>query len=219
MELYSKHVEKAIEELLNPSFETTKQYLEVCKLEYLDGKPKVARVNSNYYENLIAIYFPVQNHRYFIEVHVSDGDTIEVQSVCTESAHRVYFTATSEELSYSDLEKEIKLAPLEGWSKGDTRRPGTSVHTFSRLRYEPIKIEAYSLEEKLNLLLDDIESDKEGVLQLGRVANAGIVVCRHQYISGNMGIEISAEVFKRMSTLNLGLDIDTYLTGEEIMYV
>ena len=217
MRLFQNHIDKAVEEILNPTLETTKQYLEVCELEYLNGKPKVARVNSTFYEDVIAIYFPVKNHNYFIEVHISKEDDFMVQSVWTESSHRVYYTATSSQLSYHDLVKEIKLAPLEGWSKGDVRNEGKSLHTFSRLIYEPIKNEAFCLEEKLNLLLDNIESDKEGIMRLNSIAETDITVCRNQYISGNMGIEISAETFKRISSLNLGLSIDTYLTGEPIL--
>lgn len=216
MELYQKHIDIAVEEICKPTLETTKQYLTACEIEYFSGKPKIARVNSTYYKNIVAVYFPVKNHQYFIEVHVSKEADIKVQSVWTESGHRIYYTATSPKLSYYDLAKNIKLTPLEGWSKGESKKTGKSTHTFSRLSYEPIKNQAYSLEEKLNLLLDDIELDRDEILNLTLIADTSIVVCRYQYISGNMGIDISAKTFKRISNLNLGLSIDTYLTGEEI---
>ncbi|MEM9887498.1 MAG: DUF4279 domain-containing protein [Bacteroidota bacterium] len=217
MKRENQYIEKAIEEILNPKFETTKQYLEVCEIETENGIPKVARINESYFEDKVAVYFKVKDARYFIEIHLTKEPEIEVEFVWTESGHRVYLTATSEELSFQELSKFIsKFEPLTGWSKGDFRKYGKSQYNFSRVSFEPIKNEAFGLDEKLELLLDELEKDIEGVQKLSENSNAVISVCRHQYISGNAGIGFEIETVKRLEKLNLGIDIDTYIIGNEI---
>ncbi|MCB0397457.1 MAG: hypothetical protein KDD36_12420 [Flavobacteriales bacterium] len=39
-----RYIETAIEELLNPTFETTKQHVEVLEVQTENGKPEIARV-------------------------------------------------------------------------------------------------------------------------------------------------------------------------------
>ncbi|MEO1438580.1 MAG: hypothetical protein AAFV80_23775, partial [Bacteroidota bacterium] len=86
----NQYIEKAIAEILNPKFETTKQYLEVCEVKLDNGMPKIARINDNYYANRVAVYFEVKDEEYYIEVHLVKSPEIEVQFVWTESGHRVY---------------------------------------------------------------------------------------------------------------------------------
>lgn len=217
MKKENQYIEKAIEEILNPKFETTKQYLEVCEIEMENGMPKVARIDENYFENKIVVYIEVKDERYFIEIHLTKEPEIEVEFVCTESGHRVYLTATSEKLSFIGLSKFIsKFEPLTGWSKGDFRKNGKLKYNFSRVSFEPIKNEAYRLNKKLEFLLDKLEKDVEGVRELTENSNAIISVCRHQYISGNAGVGFEIETINRLNKLNLGIDIDTYIIGNEI---
>ncbi|WP_052600069.1 DUF4279 domain-containing protein [Aureispira sp. CCB-QB1] len=217
MKKENQYIEKAIEEILNPKFETTKQYLKVCEIKMESGKPKVARVNENFFENKVVVYIEVKDERYFIEIHLTKEPEIEVEFVWTESGHRVYLTATSEKLSFKELSKFIReFKPLQGWSKGDFRKNGKLKYDFSRVNFEPIKNEAYGLDEKLELLLDELEKDIEGVLKLSENSNAYISVCRHQYISGNAGVGFEIETINRLNKLNLGIDIDTYIIGNEI---
>ncbi len=213
----NQYIDKAIEEILHPKFETTKQYLAVCEIAMAHGKPKVARVSENYFENEVAVYIEVKNERYFIEIHLTKEPKIEVQFVSTESGHRVYLTATSEELTFNELSKFInKFEPITGWSKGDFRNNGKSQYDFSRICFEPIKNEAFGLDEKLELLLNELEKDVEGVQKLSENSTAIISVCRHQYISGNAGITFEIETINRLKKLNIGIDIDCYIIGNEI---
>lgn len=217
MQEIQKYIDTAIEEILNPKFETTKQYLEVCEIEIENGLPKIERVDENHFEDKVIIYFSIKNEKYFIEVHLAKEPKIEVKSVWTESGHRVYLTATSEKLTYGELSNFItKFKPLNGWSKGDFRKNGKLKYEFSRIHFEPIKNEAFGLNEKLNLLLSELEKDIEGVKMLSKNSNAIISVCRHQYKSGNAGIGFEIETINRLNNLNLGIDIDTYLIGNEI---
>ncbi|MEM0933928.1 MAG: DUF4279 domain-containing protein [Bacteroidota bacterium] len=217
MKAENTYIEVASAEILDPRFETTKQLLEVCQVALENGRPKVARFNETYSEDKAIVYFEVKDENYFIEVHVSKGPTVEVHSVWTESGHRVYLTATSKELSFTQLSDQlINFNPLTGWSKGDLRKNNASKHTFSRVSFEPIKNQAYGLNEKLDLLLTELERDIEGVRELSKKTKAIIAVCRRQYVSGNAGIHLDSKTVDRLHQLGLGIDIDTYIEGQEI---
>ena len=212
-----QYIDKALEELKVQSFETTKQYLAVINL-FKEGKnPIPARINLKHTENLVAIYFEVPEERFFFVVNLTKDPNIEVQGVWVQSGHRVYLTATSESLSYSQLASFLKLQPLTGWSIGDLRPSGNTHHTFSRISFEPNPMEAYDLEEKLNELLDELEQDKEGLKKLIENSNAYISVCRYQYVSENAGLHLDQKTIHRLSNLNLSIDVDAYIVGERIL--
>lgn len=116
--------------------------------------------------------------------------------------------------SLEKLADFLNLQAITGWSSGDWRKGKKSKYDFSRLNYEPIINEAYSLDEKLALLLNDLEKDRAGVLNLTKNTNAIISVCRYQYIDANAGISFDIAMIKRLELLNLGIDIDTYIIGK-----
>lgn len=212
---YKEYIQIATEEVLNPTFEVTKQYLEICALELEGGLPKVARVNTTYYDknNIVAVYFAVKEERYFIEVHLSKAPDIKVLFVWIQSGHRVYLNAQSDQLTYQELLKLFPLKPTKGWSKGDFMRNEKSQYPLTNMSFEPIKNEAYSLEEKLNLLLDALEPIGDAVRLLTQKAEVYIAVCRHQYIDANSGVSFDIKTIRRMEQLNLGIDIDSYIVG------
>ena len=209
------YLKKAIEEILNPTLEITKQYLEVLEVELENGKPKVERFEENFNENIIAIYFKIKEERFFLEIHLNKH-TNEVDFVWIQNSHRTYFTATSENLTYPELEKILEKEQTEGWSKGELQKNGNSKYTFSRISFEPTKCEAYELNKQLEILLTELEQKKENIRKLSEIANAKISVCKYQYISANAGISFEKELIERMNNLNLGIDIDTYIVGKEI---
>ncbi|NUO00502.1 MAG: DUF4279 domain-containing protein [Saprospiraceae bacterium] len=216
MKREQQFIDIAIKELLNPELEATKQYLEVCELEYEEGQPKVSRVAINLEEQSADVYFAVKTARYYIVVHLTTDPEIKAYSVWVESGHLVYLTAVSNKLTFDELASFIRLAPLEGWSIGERKNFKNSANDFSRINYDPIKNEAYDLEEKLNLLLDELEKDIDGVVELTKNAYAYISVCKYQYIDANAGISLDIQTISRLNKLNLGLDIDTYIVGNRV---
>lgn len=215
---HEKYIQIATEEVLNPAFEVTKQYLEVCELELENGLPKVVRVNTTYYDeyDAVAVYFAVKNEQYFIEVRLNKAPDIEVIFVWIQSAHRVYLSAQSDQLTYEELTHSFPLQPIKGWSKGDFMSNGKSQYPLTIMSFEPIKNEAYSLEEKLDLLLDVLEPIGDAIRLLTKKAEVYIAVCRHQYVSANSGVSFEIETIRRMEQLNLGIDIDSYIIGTPI---
>ena len=209
------YIDKAIEEILNPTFAVTEQYLEVNVVTIENGIPKVERVDSDFRDNLVAVYFPVKDERYFLQVNLEKTPAAKVDFVHIESGHKTYLTATSEDLTFEELSQNLIFKPLQGWSKGDLRKNG-SKHTFSRASFKPFASEAYEMEKQLNLLLTELEKDAESVIRLTEKATAYISICKHQYISGNAGISFDIATVNRLSKLNLGVDIDIYIVGNPI---
>lgn len=209
------YLQKAIEEILNPKLEITKQYLEVLEVKFKEGKPEVERFEDNFSENNIAIYFKIKRERFFLEIHLNKKSK-EIDSVYIQNGHRVYLTATSENRTYLELKNLLDLKNTEGWSKGDLRLNGNSKHTFSRISFEPIKCKAYELNQLLDLLLTELEKNSEKIKKFTKIANVILSVCKYQYISGNAGISFDNKLIRRMNNLNLGIEIDTYIVGYAI---
>jgi len=213
---YKKYTDTAIKELNNPTFNITKQYLAVMKIDIENDAPKIARISNKPESPTIDIYFHIKHERFFLVVSVRKKP-IEVDWIWIESGHQVYFTATSKELTYNELTKQLSLSPLSGWSKEDKRKQNQQKYTFSRVIYEPNTNEAYELEEKLIELLSELEKDTQGVRSLSKIAETSISICRHQYISANTGIHFNMDIISRLNKLNLEIDIDTYISGTEII--
>jgi hypothetical protein len=210
------YIDKATEEIVNPAFAVTKQYLEVNEVEFENGKPKVERVDPDYTENLAAVYFSIKNQRYFLQVNLLKTPEIKVDFVHTESGNKTYLTITSEQFTFEELTENLKLKPLTGWTKGEFRKDGKSRYNFSRVSYDPFTGEAYEPERQIKLLLTELEKYSESIIELTKKAKLYISICKHQYVSGNLGIHFDVETINRIAGLNLSIDIDTYIGGIEI---
>ncbi len=209
-----RYIEAAIKELFDPILELTKQHLEVLEVQTENENPLIARVRFS--DDFVSVYFNVKDEGFFLVVNVNKNENPEPIWTWIESGHRVYLTATSESLSFHELQEFIDLNPLTGWSKGEQKPNGKSEYDFSRISFEPNENEAYDLHEKLSELLTEIEMDRTSVLKLVSNSDAYISICRQQYVSGNAGIHFNLETVDRLQQLRLAVDIDTYIGGKEL---
>jgi len=216
--LKNQIISKAISEIENPTFGFTEQYLEVLNVEIENGKPKVVRVDFESFSETNVVYFAIKDEPFFLSVYFSKENN-EITNIGTENGNQVYLTATSENLTFKQLSEVTNLNGLTGWSINEDRKIGTGKYNFSRLSFEPIKIRAFDLETKLKLLLTELEKDAEGIKKLTKMADTIISIHHQQYISGNKGIHFDIETIKRLSKLNLGIDIDQYVFGNELKSV
>ena len=211
-------IRKAISEIENPTFGTTEQYIEVLNVEIENGKPKVERVDFESFEETNVVYFLIKDEPFFLSVYFSKKNN-EITNVGTDNGNQVYLTATSESLTFEQLSELTNLEELSGWSVNDIRKTGKGTYSFSRLSFEPIKSRAYDLDTKLKLLLTDLEKDVDGIRKLTEMADTGISIHHQQYIDGNKGINFDIETINRLSKLNLGIEIDQYVYGNELKSV
>lgn len=195
--------------------ETTKQFLEVHSVQLENGKPNVERVDLESFDNVNMVYFPIQDEPFFLTVYF-EKENNKLRGVGTENGNQVYLTATSENLTFEQLSGIVKLNGVSGWSVNQDRKNGKGKYTFSRLSYEPIKSRAYDLKVKLKLLLNDLEKEADGIRKLTEMADAIISIHHQQYVDGNKGIYFEAGIINRVSKLNLGIDIDQYVYGNEL---
>ena len=89
---------------------------------------------------------------------------MEIIGVGTEPNHKIYLRATSEMLNFHELAKLTKLKPADGWNKGDRRKHGNSLYSFSCVKFMP-NPEPDEFEDKINKLLDFLEKDVEAVVR------------------------------------------------------
>lgn len=198
----------------------TQQYLEIHNPIYENGKLKIDRIDRERKNGIVSVYVPVQNEKFHFVVWVDSSahDLEIINTITTEPLNRVYFRATSEELSIAQLKSLTKLTPTESWGKGDVMKSGKANYKFSALSFLP-NPEPDEFENKLKKLLDYLETDKDGVKCLVDQAN-GIIQVTMDFHNGNGmigGPSINKESIKRLGNLNLSIDFDLYVSGAKFL--
>jgi hypothetical protein len=69
-------INRAIQELFNPLFGTTIQYLEVLQLEIINEQPAIARINQT--TEFVWVYFKIKDERFFLVITMTNNDNPEV---------------------------------------------------------------------------------------------------------------------------------------------
>lgn len=208
-------IEKAIEEVERKTFGATAQFLAIHSLVYVDGKPRIARVDTDKDDQAI-VYFTVDGQTFFLAVYVDVKPTVSVRWVGTEAYHAVYFRASSESLSLTELARLTKLKSTRGRDKGDKRSTGGTGVLWKRstIDFEPDP-EAGGFEGKLTKLLDYLERDAEGIEKLVTMAD-GYIQVYSSFHNGNTmigGHHLERDHIQRMSRLRLEIDFDISASG------
>ncbi|WP_266367086.1 hypothetical protein [Tellurirhabdus rosea] len=69
----------AIQEILNPTFGTTKQFLQVFKVQTKKGNPVVRRIKIDKSAKSATVYFPVQDENFFCAIYLDIEKEIEIR--------------------------------------------------------------------------------------------------------------------------------------------
>jgi hypothetical protein len=202
-------IEKEFQE---KTFGVTEQYLEIHAPIYIKNKLQVDRIDRDH-DKLIIAYLPILEERFYFTIYI-DGDSGKLINIGTEPYHRVYFFATSENLSETELKAMCSLSVYESWNKGDLKKNGRSTHKFSALKIMP-NTEPDEFEDKLDKLLTCLETDKKGVSELVEKAEGYIQVAMDIHNGNGMigGPNISKESIVRMCNLGLSINFDLYVGG------
>ncbi|QQO07706.1 DUF4279 domain-containing protein [Breznakiella homolactica] len=232
MSLSAKEIEDlkriADAELKNPQWGLSKQFLEVNTIKTINdeyiyerykidnkefryaeaGKPAII---ENHYE--IAFYYMLQNQETFFCVGV-DINTKNITRVFMVNASYCYLKAYSDDMTLMEMANLTKTKYSDGASKGEKTKRGFSPVSWIEYRFTNEK--SYELEESLEMLLDELEQDKDGIKKLAEKTDANINICKYQYISGNAGISFTKEAINRLNELNLEVFIDMYIVGERM---
>ncbi|WP_431293969.1 DUF4279 domain-containing protein [Pedobacter sp. P26] len=202
-------IEKEFQE---KTFGVTEQYLEIHAPIYINNKLQIVRIDRDRDKFIIA-YLPVIDERFYFAVYI-DEDSGKLINIGTEPDHRVYFLATSENFSETELKAMCSLSVDESWNIGDLKKNGRSAYNFSALKIMP-NIEPDEFEDKLDKLLTYLETDKKGVSELVEKAEGYIQVAMDIHNGNGMigGPSIKRESIARMHNLGLSIDFDLYVSG------
>ncbi|MCP9769080.1 DUF4279 domain-containing protein [Lacihabitans sp. LS3-19] len=205
------------DELLNPTFEMTRQYLKILEVEYEDNKPKIAKIDFDENHNQATAFIEVKNESFYLEFVFDTADKIEIIGVDAFPFVRISFMPTSEDLTIQELLKITSIKPTNTITKGDFFSNGKFEYTYNGLEFETFS-EPGRIERKLNYLLDIFETDIEGIKELSRQTSTKDIFVTIVYHIGNgnfTGLYIDNEIINRLSKLGLELTFDIYATGKK----
>ena len=203
------------DELLNPTFEMTRQYLKVLEVKYKNNKPKIAKIDFD--ENQATAYIEVKNESFYLEFVFDTTDNIQLTGVYTLPFVGIRFMPTSEKLTTDELLKITYISPTKTITKGDFFSNGKFEYTYNGLEFETFS-EPGRLERKLRYLLDILETDLEGIKQLSKQTSTKDIFVTIVYHIGNgnfTGLYLDNEILNRVTRLGLELTFDIYATGEK----
>lgn len=203
-------------EIVNPTLAVTRQYLEIHQPVIKDGEIVVDRVDLEGPDHIGIVYIPVIDQSFHFAIYVN-LDNAEVQGFGTESRNRVSFKASSKALALDHLKAFTSLIPTKCWDKGDHLPSGKISYPFSAFILEP-NPEPDEFNDKLNKLLDILECDFEGMMDMIKASEARINVAMNYHNGNSMlgGMSINQEQIKRLSNFNLSIDFDLYAEGNSL---
>lgn len=210
---HSDIIEKALSEIENKYFAVTEHYLAIHELVFEDNKPKIDRVDTESKDGTAIVYFPIKGEKFFFAIYLETIPKVEVRGIGTEPYNSVRFVASSDSLDLRQLSELTTLKYSTGRNKGD-KRGQNGVWNYSSISIEPNQ-EPDEFEDKLKKLLDYLEQDKLGILNLTKNAK-GYVQVAIEFHNGNTmlgGPRLNLESIKRLGELNLEIDFDLYVGG------
>ena len=131
-------IEKAIQEVESQTWGATKAFLEIHKVVYLNGKPKIERIDKDKGNNTVITYFPVEGEKFYFAVYLTTDPAITITGIYVEPYTSICFSASSETIDLDKLAEMTTLKATSTWKKGDLKRIGGTIqHRVNRFRIEP----------------------------------------------------------------------------------
>lgn len=205
------------DELLNPTFEMTRQYLKILEVKYEDNKPKIAKIDFQENQNQAIAYVEVKNESFYLEFVFDTTENIELTGVDTYPFVGISYMPTSKEFTTEELLKIITFSPTRAITKGDFFSNGKFKYTYNGLVFETFS-EPGRLERKIKYLLDILETDLEGIIRLSKLTSTRPLFVTIVYHIGNgnfTGLYLESDIVDRLSKLGLELTFDIYATGNK----
>jgi len=200
--------ELIVKEFFEKKLGVTEQYFKIHEPVYINGLPKIDRIDREFRDNLIIAYLPVKEEYFYFAVYI-DTEKKEIFNVGTESRNLVCFRATSEDMDSIGLQSFTKLKATRGWNKGDFKPNRKLQYNFSFIEFNP-NPEPDTVEDKLKKLIDLIETDKNGIIELISHSNAYIQVIMDFHwgnqVLGNLFI--NSDTIRKLNELNLEVSLD-----------
>jgi hypothetical protein len=206
----------AIEEVQNPTFQLTKQFLGANKLIYVDGLPVIEDVIIRESECSAEVYFPVCGEDYYFVIYMTLNQQISVHFMSMSAGNRVYLNVSSEELELDELINIFGVQPTTTRAKGSKRKFGSMTYDHNGFEFEPILKKTIEVEDKLKILIDALMPSREKLQQLPSSISHCIEISYYGYKDQMWGIHFDSELIKSIADLGMAVDIDLYANGSDL---
>ncbi|MDB5052821.1 MAG: hypothetical protein JWM44_871 [Bacilli bacterium] len=210
--------EIALSEIINPTYELTKQYLKVNPLVFTEGYPVIEDIIIDFESKIAEVYFPILNEKYYFVIYLDIEPDVSIRIMNMSAGNRVYFSISSETLSYDEIVEDFILQQTRSWKKGELipRRDVERYYEESGFMFEPNPKRTGEVEKKVEHLLKLLYPFQNKMNKFENDAIMEIQVSYYGYKEQMWGIHLKKELLKQLSNLNLTLDIDLYASGADL---
>jgi len=203
-------------ELLNPSWEMTKQLLACMEVKLDNGLPKIQSIVIKQDIGKAEAYIAVKNEPFYIKVSFDIEDQITIQWVDTEPYIRMSYGPTSEDIGTAELLQMTTLVPNEVITPGTKSSNEKFQYNYNGLSFDSPD-EPGKFEDKLDAFLAYLEQDVAGVKALSKATGAEDIFVTICYYIGNRiftGLYLTNNQISRLNSLGLTLTFDIYTLGK-----
>lgn len=199
-------------ELTAKKWGISEQLLEIHQPIFENKKVKIAKIKKT--PKQVLVYLPVENEKFYFVFYINPKSR-KIKGISTESFISICFRATSDKINFDEMQKLTKLQATKGWNKGELRNNNVR-HTLSSFIFE-LNYEPQTFEKKLSNLLKVLENHKREITKLSKKAYCIIQVYMEIHNENGMigGPNMSRKDIKKLSKLNLSIDFDQYVSGNE----
>lgn len=209
-----QEVRKLIQhELTHKEWGFTEQILEAHSPAYENENIIIENIVDDHDEK--TVYLPIIDEPFYLTFYIH-SKLKEITGISVEPGISIYYKAISENHSSTGLRKTTHLEVTENWNKGDRRKSKAGSYDFSCITIEPDK-KPDTFERKLNILLSELLKDPDGINKLSELAETTIQVVMRFHNGNGMigGPHLSEDQLKKLAQLNLSLDFDLYVSGNQ----
>jgi hypothetical protein len=188
--------EAAIAEILHPTLAMTNQILDDHPLDYKDGTPNISSIDKEDTNGIVRVYFKFKDEPFDLVIYISSIPNIEILSVAIEPGTSVYLWIEKPE---SNVQIDIPFVPTRTTIKG--------------FEFGPDKNYSNIPEHKINRLLNILDKYKERIKEIASITYVSLNIAYHSHKDNMQGIHLDRAMLKRISELNIELDLDLYASG------
>ncbi|HEX9059035.1 MAG TPA: DUF4279 domain-containing protein [Clostridia bacterium] len=206
----------AINEILNPTFEITKQFLSVNRIVFNNNVPEIEDVIMN--DETAEVYFPIVDESYFFVLYVDCEPFPSLRFMNTSPGNHVYLFATSETNSLDELLNILSIEPTDSWRVGERKKftKAENYYKNSGFEFAPVSKRTGEAEDKLNVLINILHEQKDKMPLLREIADVGLQVDYYGYKEQMWGVFLKPETLRKLADLNISLDIELYAGGPDL---
>jgi hypothetical protein len=213
-----KLLELSKQELKDPQFELTKQYLEVLQLEWENGNPKIESIETDE-DGTLLLHFYVKDEGFFYTHFFDMHPTLKLRFMGTTPASMAYLNLTSTSLSLAQILAQTTLKPTTTQEMGQPIFPAhknSARYTYNGFHIEPNTPLSHNFEKKLLSLLNLLEPHKAELNALEKNCSLKIQAFWKAHCGNTIlgGFFLDKAIIKKLAELNLEIDFDLYAGGE-----